>query len=69
MKRLITDNFPRLGTAVKDLSDGEGSPCINCLVTASCKRSFVDSSACDKFASFLQNIMIKAGMNLNENKK
>lgn len=54
-------NPPRLGQAMKDLSIRPGSPCVECLVNASCTRSFVDKSACYEFAEFVQNIMNKAG--------
>lgn len=57
----IRKKAPRLKKAMKDLSSRPGSPCINCLVTASCTRSFVDKSACRDFAEYIQQIMDKAG--------
>jgi len=51
----------RFGKAMKELSTREGSPCIDCLVTASCTRSFINHSACRDFAEFVQDIMNKAG--------
>ena len=66
---ITRDNPPSMGQALKDLSNRPGSPCIDCLVDSACRKSFVDRSACDKFAIFIQTIMIKAGMKLDENKK
>lgn len=50
-------NLPRLGQAVKELSTQPGSPCLECLVKASCTISFVDESACYEFAYFIQNMI------------
>jgi len=61
---MITHKFkdtPRLKGAIKDLSTKEGSPCIDCLVTSSCTRSFISHSACRDFAEFVQDILNKAG--------
>lgn len=52
---------PRLGRAMKELSTRKGSPCLECIVTASCTRSFISHSACREFAEFVQDIMDKAG--------
>jgi len=52
---------PRLARAMKELSTREGSPCLQCIVTASCTRSFIDRSACKEFAEFVQDIMNEAG--------
>ena len=71
MKRLTMTTSvkpPGLGIAIKELGNRKGSPCIECLVKATCARSFVDKSVCDKFAMFIQMLMIKAGMKFDENK-
>jgi len=62
-------NPPSMGTAMRDLAKQEGSPCIDCLVDSACRKSFIDQSACIKFAVFIQQLMLNAGMKLNENKK
>ena len=53
---------------MKTLSEKEGSPCLECLVKSACTKSFINQSACEKFVIFLHNIMMKAGMKINENK-
>jgi len=57
----IHKDTTQLGRATKDLSAREGSPCIDCLVTSSCTRSFINHSACQEFAEFIQDILSKAG--------
>ena len=64
---IITSGSPPTGYSLKELAKKEGSPCIKCLVKASCRKSFVDQSACKPFAVFIQQIMMNAGI-LNENK-
>jgi hypothetical protein len=43
-----------------------GSPCAICLVKPMCKKSFLDDSACDVFAKFIENfIEVKESENEN----
>lgn len=60
---IVTDNkTPRLNEVIKKISNADGSPCPICIVVATCRKSFVDGSACRQFAEFIQDKMIKAGM-------
>ena len=63
-----TDNPPGF-VEIKDLSNKKGSPCIKCLVKSTCRKSFIDKSACEKYAEFIQNIMTDEGIPYNENKE
>ena len=36
------------------MSNLEGSPCLICLVQTLCKKSFLDDSACDELAKFIE---------------
>ena len=54
---------------MKELSLRPSSPCPDCIVDVRCQRSFIDGSACEKFANFVQNEMIKAGMLKDENQE
>jgi hypothetical protein len=37
----------------------EGSPCNICLVQPLCRKSFLDNSACDIFAEFIENYVME----------
>jgi hypothetical protein len=37
----------------------KGSPCIDCMVTPACKKSFMDGSACKKFIRFVEDEILK----------
>jgi hypothetical protein len=43
-------------------AEEDDNPCPNCVVVATCKKSFVDGSACKRYAVFLQQEMLNAGM-------
>lgn len=67
---IVTGNrSPKFSKAMKELSKREGSPCPDCVVTVTCRRSFIDQSACQEFAEFVQNEMIKAGMLKDEDQE
>ncbi len=60
---------PSLKDAVKNISEKKGSPCIGCIVTASCTKSFVDESACLPFVIFIQKMMEDAGIKIKHKGK
>ena len=65
---MTTRNPSRLGKHIKDLSQREDSPCFECLVVATCTKSFVTKSACYAFAEYVQNMLDKKGRYLDEDK-
>lgn len=56
---------PNFKQIIHMLSKTKGSPCIKCLVNVSCTKSFLDRNACENFAKFIRNILIRRGV-LNE---
>ena len=53
---------PKFSKVMNELSKREGSPCPECVVVVQCRKSFIDGSACQRFAEFVQDEMEKAGI-------
>lgn len=58
---------PKFSESMEKLSKEKGSPCLKCMVVSTCRKSFIDKSACEKFAYFIQDKMIKAGIIVKDN--
>lgn len=42
-----------------ELSDQKGSPCYECLVKSTCRRSLVKGDACDQFINYTFELILK----------
>lgn len=52
-----------------DLALGNNGPCKECLVRATCRKSFIDNSACKKLANAMEKFLEENGKSLEENGK
>lgn len=62
LESIIMARNSNFSKSMHDLSKKEGSPCLNCIVNSTCRKSFIDKSACVEFARFIENLMIEARM-------